>query len=304
MYNKDGTAKYTDMKDTFLPDFLNLSKGQETKGAAFLIPPKFLKNPVVKYINDQISINKQKTDTIVEQILYDPMFASDKLLAPGREKGKSFSDYMLRLNSTAEVLRLAGMRKIKTDGGALTRFDLMRLKNPEKAANLVNESFRIEIDKLREAKKNKEDYSTRIDLNEQARRTGKKEVTEADLRRVEELRQSRTEENFLEIDAEINTILGIDPFLPVKEGGFKYEVTDRELQTKYKFDREMIDIYRSLRGAVDKVVDYYNQKVKDNKADGLEQIQKIPNYFPHIFTGDFAIFLKKWSKVIKMVTDP
>ena len=70
---------------------------------------------------------------MVEQILYDPMFASDKLLAPGREKGKSFSDYMLRLNSTAEVLRLAGMRKIKTDGGALTRFDLMRLKNPEKA---------------------------------------------------------------------------------------------------------------------------------------------------------------------------
>ena len=39
----------------------------------------------------------------------------------------------------------------------------------------------------------------------------------------------------------------------------------------------------------------YNQKVKDNKADGLEQIQKIPNYFPHIFTGDFAIFLKKWT---------
>ena len=295
MYNKDGTAKYTDMKDTVLPDFLNLSKGQETKGAAFLIPPKFLKNPVVKYINDQISINKQKTDTMVEQILYDPMFASDKLLAPGRETGKSFSDYMLRLNSTAEVLRLAGMRKIKTDGGALTKFDLMRLKNPEKASNLVNESFRIEIDKLREAKKNKEDYSTRIDLNEQARRTGKKEVTEADLRRVEELRQSRTEENFLEIDAEINTILGIDPFLPVKEGGFKYEVTDRELQTKYKFDQEMIDVYRSLRGAVDKTVDMYNQKVKDNKADGLEQIQKIPNYFPHIFTGDFVVFLKKWS---------
>ena len=57
----------------------------------------------------------------------------------------------------------------------------------------------------------------------------------------------------------------------------------------------MIDVYRSLRGAVDKTVDMYNQKVKDNKADGLEQIQKIPNYFPHIFTGDFVVFLKKWS---------
>ena len=297
MYNKDGTAKYTDMKDTVLPDFLNLSKGQETKGAAFLIPPKFLKNPVVKYINDQISINKQKTDTMVEQILYDPMFASDKLVAPGREKGKSFSDYMLRLNSTAEVLRLAGMRKIKTDGGALTRFDLMRLKNPEKAANLVNEAFRIEIDKLREAKKNKEDYSTRIDLNEVYRREAKKDLTPDEIRRIEELESTRTPENSEIVNSDIFKITGKtgDIYLPVKEGGFKYEVTDRELQTKYKFDQEMIDVYRSLRGAVDKTVDMYNQKVKDNKADGLEQIQKIPNYFPHIFTGDFVVFLKKWS---------
>ena len=297
MYSKDGTAKYKDMKDTVLPDFLNLSKGQETKGASFLIPPKFLNNPVVKYINDQISINKQKTDTMVEQILYDPMFASDKLVAPGKEAGKSFSDYMLRLNSTAEVLRLAGMRKIKTDGGALTKFDLMRLKNPEKASKIVNEAFKIEIDKLREAKKNKEDYSTRIDLNEVYRREAKKDLTPDEIRRIEELESTRTPENSEIVNSDIFKITGKagDIYLPVKEGGFKYEVTDRELKTKYKFYQEMSDVYRALRGSVDRTVDIFNQKVKENKADGLNSIQKIPNYFPHIFTGDFAIFLKKWT---------
>ena len=44
----------------------------------------------------------------------------------------------------------------------------------------------------------------------------------------------------------------------------------------------MVDIYRSLRGVVDKTVDVYNKDVKNNKADGLEPIQKIPNYF-HIY---------------------
>ena len=57
----------------------------------------------------------------------------------------------------------------------------------------------------------------------------------------------------------------------------------------------MIDIYRQLRTVVDKTVDIYNQKVKENKEKGLEAIEKIPNYFPHIFQGDFAVFVKKWS---------
>ena len=129
-------------------------------------------------------------------------------------------------------------------------------------------------DKLREAKKNKEDYSTRIDLNEGIRREARKELSEADIRRIEELQQSKTPENKTEIDQDINLIRGSDPFIPVKEGGFKYEVTNKELQTKYKFDTEMINIYRELRGVVDKTVDIYNKAVKENKADGLEPIQE------------------------------
>ncbi len=45
----------------------------------------------------------------------------------------------------------------------------------------------------------------------------KMNLTEADLRRIEELQQIRNEDNKLEIDAEINTIIGRDPFLPKKK---------------------------------------------------------------------------------------
>ena len=298
MYTKDGTPKHADMKESLVIDFNPFKlEGAETKGTfgkSNLVPAKFINQPVVKYINDRIYSNKQKIDTIVEQIAYDPMFAADKFVAPGRGKTE-FGDYMLRLNSTAEVIRAAGMRKVKTDGGALTKFTLLRQKDPVKAADLVTKSFRIEIDKLREAKKNKEDYTTRVDLNEGLRKSSKKDLTLDEIRRIEELQQTRTEENAQIIDAEIQNIRGIDPFIPVKEGHFKYEITDKELRTKYKFDTEMVEIYRAIRGSVDKVVDIYNKRVKETKEDANGYIEKIPNYLPHIFTGDFAVFLKKWQ---------
>jgi len=297
MYNRDGSPKYADMRETTLPS-INLKEFAETKGPlakSNLVPAKFINHPVAKYINDRIFINKRKIDTLVEQMTFDPMFAADSMFAPGRGQGKSFGDYMLRLNSLAESIKLAGMRQIKTDGGAITQYQLLRLKDPEKAAKFVDTVEQIQVNKLKEAKKNKEDYSTRVDLNEGLRQSSKKDLTPDEIRRIEELQQSRTEENAQIIDAEIQSIRGFDPFIPVKPGHYKYEVTDKELRTKYKFDNELVKIYRSLRGLMDKTVDHYNKKVKENKADGAGYIEKVPNYFPHIFTGDFVVFLKKWK---------
>ena len=42
----------------------------------------------------------------------------------------------------------------------------------------------------------------------------------------------------------------------------EYEVTDKELRTKYKFDDELVKIYNSLRGLMDKTVDHYNTRSK------------------------------------------
>ena len=295
MYDSRGSLKYTDMKDRVFPDFLTMLEGQQTTGASMIVPAKFIDHPLVKYINDQIAIQKLKTETQAEIIAYDPLFASDKVFAPGKSKLDSKGDYLMRLQGAAEAVRLVGMRKIRSDGGGLTKFSILRQKDPIKTKKIVDTAFRIELEKLKEAKKNGENYSTRIDVNENNRRQSKNELTEADLRRIEELQQIRNEDNKLEIDAEINSMIGRDPFLPKKEGGFKYEISEKELKTKYKFDDEMITIYREIRGISDKVVDVYNKAVKENKVEGLEVIEKVPNYIPHIFQGDFFVSVYKWK---------
>ena len=295
VYKADGTTKYKDMKDQVFPDFLTLLEGQQTTGASMIVPAKFIDHPVVKYINDQIAIQKLKVETQAETIAYDPLFAADKVFAPGKKKLDTKGDYLMRLQGAAEAVRLVGMRKIRSDGGGLTKFSLLRQKDPVKTKKIVDAAFRIELDKLKESKKNGENYSTRIDLNENLRRETKKDLTPDEVRRIEELQQIRNENNKTEIDAEINNIIGVDPFLPRKEGGFKYEITDKELKTKYKFDDEMVQIYREIRGVTDKVVDIYNKAVKENKVEGLELIEKIPNYIPHIFQGDFFVSVYKWK---------
>ena len=295
VYKADGTTKYKDMKDQVFPDFLTLLEGQQTTGASMIVPAKFIDHPVVKYINDQIAIQKLKVETQAETIAYDPLFAADKVFAPGKKKLDTKGDYLMRLQGAAEAVRLVGMRKIRSDGGGLTKFSLLRQKDPVKTKKIVDAAFRIELDKLKESKKNGENYSTRIDLNENLRRETKKDLTPDEVKRIEELQQIRNENNKTEIDAEINNIIGADPFLPRKEGGFKYEITDKELKTKYKFDDEMVQIYREIRGVTDKVVDIYNKAVKENKVEGLELIEKIPNYIPHIFQGDFFVSVYKWK---------
>ena len=295
VYKADGTTKYKDMKDQVFPDFLTLLEGQQTTGASMIVPAKFIDHPVVKYINDQIAIQKLKVETQAETIAYDPLFAADKVFAPGKKKLDTKGDYLMRLQGAAEAVRLVGMRKIRSDGGGLTKFSLLRQKDPVKTKKIVDAAFRIELDKLKESKKNGENYSTRIDLNENLRRETKKDLTPDEVKRIEELQQIRNENNKTEIDAEINNIIGVDPFLPRKEGGFKYEITDKELKTKYKFDDEMVQIYREIRGVTDKVVDIYNKAVKENKVEGLELIEKIPNYIPHIFQGDFFVSVYKWK---------
>ncbi len=295
VYKSDGSAKYKDMKDQVFPDFLTFLEGQQTTGASMLVPAKFIDNPVVKYINDQIAIQKLKVETQTEMIAYDPLFAADKVFAPGKKQLDTKGDYLMRLQGAAEAVRLVGMRKIRSDGGGLTKFSLLRQKDPIKTKKIVDTAFRIELDKLKEAKKSGENYSTRINPNENLKRQTKKDLTPDEIRRIEELQQVRNENNKTEIDAEINNIIGIDPFLPKKEGGFKYEITDAELQSKYKFDNEQITIYREIRGIADKVVDVYNKAVKENKVEGLEVIEKVPNYIPHIFQGDFFVSVYKWK---------
>ena len=285
MFNEAGNAKYNDLPVSTMQTVKQLAQ-----------TPKFMEHPVVKYVNDKIEVFHRKTENLAEQIAYDPAFTMNSKLFPGRNKGEPLGDYVLRLNSSFEAVRSVGMRKLRTLDGSLTEFNVLTQKNPLKTKQFVDKAFRIEIDKQREAKKNREKYTTRVEPNEGRVRESTKDLTPDEIKRIEDLQQSRTESNKMEIDAEINNILGKNPFVPLKEGYFKYEVTNKELKEKYKMDEQEIRMYRGIRGAVDKVVDTYNASVKNNKDNnGATVIEKIPNYLPHIFEGDFRVFLKTWK---------
>ena len=285
MFNEAGNAKYNDLPVSTMQTVKQLAQ-----------TPKFMEHPVVKYVNDKIEVFHRKTENLAEQIAYDPAFTMNSKLFPGRNKGEPLGDYVLRLNSSFEAVRSVGMRKLRTLDGSLTEFNVLTQKNPLKTKQFVDKAFRIEIDKQREAKKNREKYTTRVEPNEGRVRESTKDLTPDEIKRIEDLQQSRTESNKMEIDAEINNILGKNPFVPLKEGYFKYEVTNKELKEKYKMDEQEIRMYRGIRGAVDKVVDTYNASVKNNKdSNGATVIEKIPNYLPHIFEGDFRVFLKTWK---------
>jgi len=285
MFNEAGNAKYNDLPVSTMQTVKQLAQ-----------TPKFMEHPVVKYVNDKIEVFHRKTENLSEQIAYDPAFTMNSKLFPGRNKGEPLGDYVLRLNSSFEAARFVGMRKLRTLDGAVTEFNVLTQKNPLKTKQFVDKIYKIEIDKSGEAKKNKEKYTTRVEPNEGRVRESTKDLTPDEIKRIEDLQQSRTESNKMEIDAEINNILGKNPFVPLKEGYFKYEVTNKELKEKYKMDEQEIRMYRGIRGAVDKVVDMYNAAVKNNKDNnGATIIEKIPNYLPHIFEGDFRVFLKTWK---------
>ncbi len=301
MYNTDGSKKYVDMKESFTPDLIKLNNPAETYGTfgkGSVAPPKFIDQPGVKYTNDSIYTAMTKRDVMVEQMLYDPMFSMDKVIGPGKKPGDK--DYLLKLNSPTEYIRLAGMRKVRTEGGALTGWEIISAKNPKKAVEIIETAEKVYSDKLAEARKNKESYTTRIDQKTGESRFSKKELTEADIKRIDELRSTRTRDNKEAIDAEIANIIGFDPFIPAREAYFKYQATNKELASKYKLDAEQIKIYRNLEGLFERVVDRHNKSAIENKGDGYTIIEKIPNYFPRIFEGDFAAFLMKWNSKQKV----
>jgi hypothetical protein len=85
------------------------------------------------------------------------------------------------------------------------------------------------------------------------------------------------------------------------------EVTDVELKTKYKFTKEQIDVYRDLRKGLDNVHnlynDYINKYVKtipDATAKKLgKELPYLPNYMPHMFLGDYRVWVNKKSAPFK-----
>ena len=85
------------------------------------------------------------------------------------------------------------------------------------------------------------------------------------------------------------------------------EITDAELKTKYKFNKEQIEVYRDLRRGLDNVhklyneyIDKYVKTIPGEKAQKLaKKLAYIPNYMPHMFLGDFRVWINKSNNPYK-----
>ena len=210
----------------------------DTKGkvAGYLAPMKFLvKNPITKWMADYMSNARISVENKVENILFDYKVTPVKTGVQRDSQGR------IRFGG---ITALKNIQRTESDGAALTRAMKMYKKDWRVLEDVIKKGFKIEIDKVAEAK--------------------------------------------------------------IKKTEVK-EVTDIELKNKYKFTKEQIDVYRDMRKGLDNVHnlynDYINKYVKtipDATGKKLgKELPYLPNYMPHMFLGDYRVWVNKKATPFK-----
>ena len=181
LVNPDGTAKYQDLSSDF--KISPFSKEPTGRAGVLLKPGKFVDQPLYKWGVDLVSRYMRKAEMETDTVLYDLKAVPEghKTMFRGQKEGESFGDFVSRTGSVLDALGLIATSRRsylmeKSYGGALTRYDAIRNRDPAKAKKIADVSFRIERDKLAESIKNEEKYTT-----EKEDGTFKYEVTEAEL---------------------------------------------------------------------------------------------------------------------------
>jgi len=225
LFNRDGTKKYNDLE------------GMKHKMSGYAFPMKFItKNPITKWMADYMSDIRVGIESKVEMILHDP-----KISPLGFGKTRVSVDKLLSGETNAFNIGITALRKIhreNSDGAAFTRFEALYRKDWRQVEDVIQKSFKIEVDKAAEAKKKK----TKIK-----------------------------------------------------------DVTDTELKNKYKLNQDQINVYKDLRTGLDTVHKFYNDYIKkyvktipDAKAMRIAtELPYIPNYMPHMFLGDYRVWVNK-----------
>jgi len=236
------------------PRYKDMESGLGEKASVFLKPGKFQDHPLMKWVVDKTNIIMKSAEYGTDWLLYDlrqipTTKEGKKVLFPGKTEKESLNDYFARTDSSLRHLTSYALPFktkhfviAKSADVGLTPYENLTRKNYKAVEKLKDASFKIEIDKLAEATKNKESYTTRD-----------------------------------------------------KNNNFKYEVKDIELKNKYGFDAEMIKVYREIRHTVDAAGDMWNKAVikHGEKASDKAPLEKIPNYVPHVFKGDFRVWVNK-----------
>ena len=272
-FNKDGSPKYIDMKDTqFKVELSNIFKkdkpvftiGEKLK--AHIFPLHFMAkmfskdNPMLKRIESELRRWRILNDAAEEGILHDPRIDATKFLKRSLLEGETVEQYNKRVpRSRAKYgLILTAMRHgiaLPGRNGALTAFEGILRTNIKSAWKVIDAFVSSHEFKLKHA--------------------------EAELIKNNKKVTPQT--------------IGREYLQKNKDGTYKYDITDAELKSVYKLNAEQIFAYRRLGWGLAEVRRMNNSR---NTQNGYYHrvIPYIPNYFPHIWIGSYKIGVNKIVK--------
>jgi len=158
LINPDGTAKYKD----FASDW-------KTKAALYLKPGKFIgqDNPLFKWGRDKTASYLRKAEHSADMLLYDyaQVPKNHKTTFRGQLEGESRRDYLVRTESAIDALGLTVTARRaylteKTYGGGITRYEVIKNRNPKQAKDIARATIDSELAKMIESKNAKEKFNT------------------------------------------------------------------------------------------------------------------------------------------------
>jgi hypothetical protein len=156
--NPDGTAKYKDFPSDW-----------KTKAALYLKPGKFIGQdyPVFKWVRDTTARYIRKAEHAADLKLYDPIQKpiEHKTMFRGQLAGESRKDYLVRTESALDALGLTVTARRaylteKTYGAGLTRYDVIKNRNPKQGKQIARATIDAELAKMIEAKNNGQKLNT------------------------------------------------------------------------------------------------------------------------------------------------
>ena len=272
-FKPDGTPKYTDMGETqFKISLSNIFKKDKpvfTIGAklrAHVLPLHFTAkyyakdNPLLKRVESELRRWRILVDGMEEGILHTPVYQAAKFFRKSKLKNETTEQYNKRVPfSFAKYgLVLTAMRHGVSQPsmrGAITPLEALLRTNVNKAWKVIDAFTGAHDFKLKHAE------ASLIKNN--------KKVTPL--------------------------AIGKEYLKKNKDGTFKYDMTDKELETNFKLDAEQTHAYKQLAWGLKEVLEMNNSRFKQMGAS-WKVIPAIPNYFPHMWMGNYRVFVNKVVK--------
>ncbi|MDA1338387.1 MAG: hypothetical protein O2871_03395, partial [bacterium] len=297
-YGPDGRLKNPDMESGFLARAMDGTLNLATA----ILPPKFINNPVFRYMNEKFHSQFIEDNITINTILFDPKVILNRKFLPGRKEGEDFTSYRVRLQNSGDMLKIFGHASVKDINAGLTEFQVLSAIEPKQAADIVEVNARIWLKKKREAAANKEEYNSRKTFT-----TIFDNVDFYKLRKEGETVDIHG--NIVDIRMLPNNIKGtyndlmyfkmreLENVQGKVENEFKYEATEKDLKAEGLNDTQ-IRIYLKLRDADRAAVRIYNESVLKNVKEGEGRIvEESPNHFPRVFSGGFRVWALRYNPV-------